>query len=73
MLVGNIWRKPVPTHASIVRGIAGVGQYGENSMNEVAAINAETMTEIRSYCKSLVALGPVKNDMCMCPKLISIS
>jgi len=30
--VGNIWRKPVPTHASIVRGIAGVGEFGEFSV-----------------------------------------
>jgi len=29
VIVGNIWRKPVPTHASIVRGIAGVGEFGE--------------------------------------------
>jgi len=30
VIVGNIWRKPVPTQASIVRGIAGVGEFGEN-------------------------------------------
>jgi len=29
VIVGNIWRKPVPTQASIVRGIAGVGEFGE--------------------------------------------
>jgi len=31
VIVGNIWRKPVPTHASIVRGIAGVGEFGEKA------------------------------------------
>ena len=29
MIVGNIWRKPVSTQASIFRGIAGVGEFGE--------------------------------------------
>ena len=29
VIVGNIWRKPVPTHAIVVRGIAGVGEFGE--------------------------------------------
>ena len=29
VIVGNIWRKPVPTHASIDRGIAGVGEFSE--------------------------------------------